>query len=201
MILTLLRRLVTYLNRRNLLKTAHRLQQFPIRQESLFGGQIIAAGDGRVNLETCSIVVEDGSLVLCQVHFERDNAFLRVGKNSFIGPSDLIISTGITIGSNVLISSGCLIQDHDSHSTEAALRRADVKAWVERRPKDWSSVKCSQIVIEDDVWVGARAILLEGITIGREAIVGAGAVVTKDVPAFTTVAGNPARRIDRTSEE
>ena len=184
-----------------MLKAAQRLREFSIEDKRLFRGGIIAAGDGSVKLETCSIVVGDGSLVLCAVHFERDNAFLRVGKNSFIGGSDLIVSAGISVGDNVLISSGCLIQDHDSHSTEAALRRADVKAWVEGRPKDWSSVKCSQIVIEDDVWVGARAILLEGVTIGHDSIVGAGAVVTKDVPPYATVAGNPARRVDRTREE
>jgi maltose O-acetyltransferase len=51
------------------------------------------------------------------------------------------------------------------------------------------------VVIEDDVWIGARAIILPGVRIGRGAIVGAGAVVTKDVPPFTIVGGNPARVI------
>jgi maltose O-acetyltransferase len=51
------------------------------------------------------------------------------------------------------------------------------------------------IVIEDDVWIGARAILLPGIRIGRGAIIGAGAVITKDVESFAIVAGNPARLI------
>jgi acetyltransferase-like isoleucine patch superfamily enzyme len=48
-------------------------------------------------------------------------------------------------------------------------------------------------VIEDDVWVGAGAVILPGVTIGRGAIVGAGAVVTRDVPPFAIVAGVPAR--------
>jgi len=198
MILTFLRRLMEDRYQRNVLKVSQILREFSINDRRLFKGQIIAAGDGSVKLETCSIVVGDGSMVLCRVHFERNNAFLRVGKNSFIGGSDLIISTGITIGDNVLISHGCLIQDHDSHSTEAALRRADVKAWVEGRPKDWASVKCSQIVIEDDAWVGARAIILKGVKIGRESIVAAGAVLTRDVAPFDTVGGNPARKIERT---
>lgn len=51
------------------------------------------------------------------------------------------------------------------------------------------------VVIEDDVWVGARAIILPGVTIGAHSIVGAGSVVTKDVPPWTVVGGNPARII------
>ncbi|MEW6741440.1 MAG: acyltransferase [Planctomycetota bacterium] len=56
------------------------------------------------------------------------------------------------------------------------------------------------IVIEDDAWLGAGAIVLPGVTIGREAIVGAGAVVTHSVPPCTTVVGVPARPLARTAE-
>ena len=49
------------------------------------------------------------------------------------------------------------------------------------------------IVVEDDVWIGTRAIILKGVTIHKGAIVGAGAVVTKDVPPYSIVAGNPAK--------
>jgi acetyltransferase-like isoleucine patch superfamily enzyme len=49
------------------------------------------------------------------------------------------------------------------------------------------------VVIEDDVWVGTRAVILRGVTIGRGAVIGAGAVVTKSVPPYAIVAGNPAR--------
>jgi maltose O-acetyltransferase len=51
------------------------------------------------------------------------------------------------------------------------------------------------ITIEDNAWIGGAAILLPGVTVGRNAVVGAGAVVTRDVPADTVVAGNPARVI------
>jgi maltose O-acetyltransferase len=51
------------------------------------------------------------------------------------------------------------------------------------------------IVIEENVWIGGSAILLPGVTVGRNAVVGAGAVVTRNVPANTVVVGNPARVI------
>ena len=51
------------------------------------------------------------------------------------------------------------------------------------------------VLIGNNVWVGCRAIILKGVTIGEGAVVAAGAVVTKDVPPFTLVAGNPARVI------
>ena len=52
-----------------------------------------------------------------------------------------------------------------------------------------------RIIVEDDVWIGTRAIILPGVKIGKGAIVGAGAVVTKDVPQYAIVGGNPARII------
>jgi maltose O-acetyltransferase len=50
-------------------------------------------------------------------------------------------------------------------------------------------------VIEDDVWIGFNSTILKGVTIGKGAVVGAGSVVTKDVAAYTIVAGNPAKAI------
>jgi acetyltransferase-like isoleucine patch superfamily enzyme len=55
------------------------------------------------------------------------------------------------------------------------------------------------IIIEDEVWIGAKAIILKGVTIGKGSIIGAGAVVTKDVPPYSFAAGNPARIIKKVS--
>jgi maltose O-acetyltransferase len=60
---------------------------------------------------------------------------------------------------------------------------ARIQGWEVARP----------VLIEDNVWIGGGAILLPGVNIGRNAVVGAGAVVTRSVPANTVVAGNPAR--------
>jgi maltose O-acetyltransferase len=59
----------------------------------------------------------------------------------------------------------------------------------------------SPIVVEDNVWIGGGAILLPGIRVGRNAVVGAGAVVTHDAEADTVVVGNPARAIRKIEQE
>jgi galactoside O-acetyltransferase len=91
---------------------------------------------------------------------------------------------GVRIGDRVLIAAGVTIT---SRAHPVPLPRARVN---EDRP----------IVIEDDVWLGAGAIVLPGVTIGRGAVVAAGAVVTKSVEPFTVVAGVPARPIRKIPE-
>lgn len=59
----------------------------------------------------------------------------------------------------------------------------------------WRNIyaESAPIIIEDNVWIGERAIILKGVTIGMGAIVATGAIVTKDVPPYSVVAGNPAK--------
>ena len=85
------------------------------------------------------------------------------------------------IGHHVMIGPGVQIYTA-AHLLEAEARN---QGWEVARP----------IVIEDNVWLGGGAILLPGVRIGRNAVVGAGAVVSRDGPANTVVVGNPARVI------
>jgi len=112
-----------------------------------------------------------------------------------------ISRSSITIGNNVTIAWGGTIYDHNSHSLNYLDRRKDIENLMsdlkENRShvysKDWSVVKTKPIVIKDDAWIGMNVIILKGVTIGRGAVVGAGSVVTNDVPDWTVAAGNPAR--------
>lgn len=82
--------------------------------------------------------------------------------------------------------------DHDSHAIMFDDRKNDVINWAIGK-KDWTKVDSQPIVVKNKAWIGFNSIILKGITIGEGAIVAAGSVVTKDVPAYSIVAGNPAR--------
>ncbi len=143
--------------------------------------------------KNCSVKIDEQSQIEGALIFDRENASICIGKRAFINGS-LIASESIDIGDDVLISWGVTIVDHNSHSICFSQRSEDVLNWRMEK-KDWSHVKIAPVKIFDKAWIGFNAIILKGVTIGEGAIVGAGSVVTKNVPAWTIVAGNPARTI------
>jgi len=141
--------------------------------------------------QNCSLIIGEQSLVSSSLVFEKDGSQIRIGSNTFLGGCTLSCSYLITIGNNVQIAWGVLIFDHNSHSLDYLERRNDLgHAFCGK--KTWVDVKISPTLIEDDAWIGANAIILKGVTVGRGAIIGAGSVVTKDVPPMCVYAGNPA---------
>jgi acetyltransferase-like isoleucine patch superfamily enzyme len=127
---------------------------------------------------------------------ERDHSRLCIGNNVYIGNQTVIDCTSsIEIEDDVLVSYRCVVSDHDGHSIRYSIRRHDLKN------HNWNAVECAPVKICRGAWVGAHAIILKGITIGEGAIIGAGAVVTHDVQAWTIVAGNPATFIRRICED
>lgn len=151
------------------------------------------------------VVFGRNSVLSCRIVLERNIGTVSVGNDSFIGCSQIICAHQIDIGSNVLISWGCNIVDHDSHSLHWRDRAEDVQKWREgllaggpekaSQLKKWDVVEMAPIKIEDKVWLGMNVTVLKGVTIGEGAVVAAGSIVTKDVPPYTLVAGNPARVI------
>lgn len=133
--------------------------------------------------------------------FESNAGKITIGKKTYIGNSTFISRSSIDIGNNVTIAWGSTIYDHDSHSLDYLERRKDIAdeladirkgvSFIEN--KNWDVVNTKPIKICDDAWIGMNCIILKGVTIGEGAIVGAGSVVTKDVPAWSVVAGNPAK--------
>ena len=120
------------------------------------------------------------------VNIERGAQFswdLSIGDNSGIGV-DSLISFGVTIGNDVMMGPECMI-----FTNNHGMERRDVPMWKQRS----SDIK--PVVIGNDVWIGARVIILPGVHVGDGAVIGAGSVVTKDVPPYGIVAGNPARLI------
>jgi acetyltransferase-like isoleucine patch superfamily enzyme len=142
----------------------------------------------------------------CNFTFESDCGEIEIGNNTFINSGTYLISREkIKIGNNVTIAWGCTIYDHNSHSLDYKLRKNDMESLIfDYRnkhnfcyTKDWSTVKSSPIIINDNVWIGFDCVILSGVTIGEGAIIGARSVVREDVEPWTIVAGNPAVVIKR----
>lgn len=143
----------------------------------------------------CSAEVGAGSNIEGTVVLERSSASVVIGDRTHIGGGTLLdVATSIRIGSDVLISFGVMIVDHDSHSLDFAMRRDDVRLWMAGQ-KNWTHVPMRSVTIGDCAWVGAKSTVLKGVSLGEGAVVAASAVVTRDVPPWTLVGGNPARVI------
>lgn len=142
-----------------------------------------------------------GKYVICRGVLSLQKRFSRlvIGDRTFVGHNTCIVSTvSVKIGNDVLISHDCYITDTDGHSLDSHQRSLDVpNRWKDF--KDWSVVESAPIVIEDNVWIGPKSIILKGITISKGAIVCAGSVVTKNVTAGSVVAGVPAKHLKATT--
>lgn len=128
---------------------------------------------------------------------------VRVGRGTLInGPTRLHANSeaGIEIGNFCSIASDVLfrVDNHPiNYPSTSTCQDPQYKSVFEKAKSDYAS-----IIVKNDVWVGAKAIILGGVEIGNGAIIGAGAVVTKYVPDFTIVGGVPARHLrDRFPEK
>ena len=119
-------------------------------------------------------------------------AELIIGNNVAISSACIWVQEFVKIGNNVRIGGDCLIIDSDCHSLDYMDRRNNVS--------DKRNTKNKGIIIEDDVMIGARCIILKGVVIGARSIIGAGSVVTSAIPSDCVVAGNPARIIRRIND-
>lgn len=145
--------------------------------------------------------IGEKSMIDSSFVFETESGHISVGNRVHIGGGTQLISRdGITIGNDVIIAWNCTIYDHNSHSVLWEERKDDVTLeWESAKSgnsplcnKNWSVVKSAPIHICDKTWLGFGVTVLKGVTIGEGAVVAAGSVVTKDVPPYTVVGGNPA---------
>jgi acetyltransferase-like isoleucine patch superfamily enzyme len=146
------------------------------------------------------VSVGKDSNINARILFDRENARVRIGDRTFIGDSSIVSAEEVEIGNDVLISWGCTIVDHDSHSLVYSERANDVIQW-NRGYKDWSKVKRGKICIQDKVWMGFNVTILEGVSVGEGAVLAAGCIVTKNVDPWTLVAGIPAKPIRSVKEK
>ena len=122
--------------------------------------------------------------------------YIRVGEYCYIGEGSRIWSgKKVTIGNRVLISHNVNIHDNIAHPLDAEDRHKDFLHIFLKQPQDNVDYRAADIVIGDDVWIGFNATILKGVTIGNGAIIGACAVITKDVPPNAVVVGNNSQEI------
>jgi carbonic anhydrase/acetyltransferase-like protein (isoleucine patch superfamily) len=143
-------------------------------------------GDGTIDIGD-DVEIAPGSCFLVGLGLP-DPPTLRIGDDTHLGPQNILcVTRGLTIGAHCRTGPGVCIYDNDMHPLDPILRRAQVG--------NVPTVRSAPVTIEDDVWIGVHALVLKGVTIGRGAVVAAGAVVTDDVRAGSIVAGNPAREV------
>lgn len=105
-----------------------------------------------------------------------------IGNHSLIGLRSTLIGP-LQIGNHVIVAQNVVLSGLNHQYTDLTI------------PIQQQGVSTKQIVIEDDVWIGANSVITAGVKIGVHSIVGGGSVVTKDVPPYSIVAGNPAKII------
>lgn len=141
-----------------------------------FGSKKVRALCAKLMLPACgrNVNIEKGA------RFGRDTS---LGDNSGIGVNALLTGT-VTIGDNVMMGPECMI-----FSSNHRFDRLDIPMCCQ------GQTEVVPVVIEDDVWIGARVTILPGVHIGTGSIIGAGSVVTHDVEPYSIVGGNPAKLI------
>ena len=137
------------------------------------GQKQIRAFCGKLILQKCgkNVNIEKGAVFSSKIE---------LGDNSGIGVN-ASISGKCIMGKDVMMGAECIIYSWN-HKVDDLSRPMRGQGFAEEKP----------VVIGDDVWIGGRVIILPGVHVGSHSIIGAGAVVTKDVPEWAVVAGNPA---------
>ena len=120
-----------------------------------------------------------------------DSAKIIISENVGISGASIVSATSIVIENNVNIGGGVCIWDTDFHPVDPTLRKINKTDAINSKP----------IIIEENVFIGARAIILKGVKIGRNSIIAAGSIVASDVSQNSIYAGNPAKKIKSISSD
>ena len=133
--------------------------------------------------------------------FSFDGGKILIGNNVFMNYNSFIGSMeAVTIGNDVIIATNVRIFDNNNHPTSPTQREMMSHNDFYGELWTWKYAEHKPVVIGDNVWIGEFSAILKGVTIGKGSIVASHSVVTKDVPPYVIVAGNPARVVKRLEE-
>lgn len=156
---------------------------------SLAEGSVISIGNSCVlcsESESTALGVSHPVILRCLTK----DAKVIIGTRCRMSGCSICAKQSVTLGDRVVIGSGVWIADTDFHSLDPGTRSS---------PQDLAGAASLPVVIEDDVFLGGRSVILKGVTLGRGSVVGAGSIVTRSVAAGMIVAGNPAKVIGSVS--
>jgi acetyltransferase-like isoleucine patch superfamily enzyme len=154
------------------------------------GGRLELTPDSKLPfVDNCALVLGEGWRINARTTFQGARnapakARIVIGEGTYLG-SRVVLRAGLgfELGKHVTVAANVVLSSDPGHPLDPIARRAQPAPREDLR----------QLVVGDDVWIAEGATLLGGITVGEGAVIGAHAVVTKDVPPRTVVAGNPAR--------
>ena len=158
-----------------------------------FGNSVYIDSGCRLHASIAAIEIGNNSRIMRNAYLYTAGANSRcgegiyIGNKSWIGINSVLMSGqgGIFIGDNVILAPNVIIVPGDHDFKDIAATTAE------------QQYTGKPIHIHDNVWVGANAVIVGGVTVGKHAVIAAGSVVTKDVPAYTVVGGVPAKTIER----
>lgn len=162
--------------------------------------RIYIIGDGKVTIGDDFLFTSGDSLnPICRnirgsIYTMTPNARIEIGDRVGISSACFWAKERITIGNDVNIGGDCIIIDNDAHPINYIQRRNVYKEEV-GLSEYYKKIRTAPIVIDDDVWVGARCLILKGVHIGARSVIAAGSIVTTDIPSDVIAGGNPCKII------
>jgi acetyltransferase-like isoleucine patch superfamily enzyme len=149
------------------------------------------------------LTIGENSHIYANFALTNENSSITIGSGCQIGTSSIIAATNLEIGNDVIVSWGCTFLDSNNHALKWSQREQDAALGRESYKQtkgtsisalhDWSNVSTEPIKIGSRSYIGMNVIVLKGVTVGEEAVIGAGSVVRNDLPPKSISIGNPSK--------
>jgi acetyltransferase-like isoleucine patch superfamily enzyme len=178
-----------------------RYKTYKFSKKIIIGKRILFGRSSKIKLQDNSqkgdIVIADDVMMLGELISQNGGKIFLSEKVNIRGESIIGAVNSISIGEGTIISNNVTIMDNNNHPVSPSDRKCMVESGWSLDGWLWKHSDSGPIVIGKNVWIGQFARINKNVTIGDNSIIGADAVVTKDVPADSIAAGNPSRVLKR----